>query len=171
MKQNVKNLTSGVLLLLMGVMLTFSFSSCSSSDDENEPTSSHEEIVKNFKSVFFKDGKVRVTQLSNAKAGQYFVVVKDGSYPCTLFTQLTSMPASATTSYEYTYETPDGKCTFAIKGRKELRGDNILYATLYVKIPEVPEISVVEMYSEAILDSNNDNSQSVPSGSDPVWLP
>lgn len=166
MNSNVKNVTSK-LLLLMGLMLTFSFVSCSS-DNETTQTNESEEIAQRFKSVILKKGNL--PKFTNAKEGQYFALVRNGEAPCQLFTEITQSATFAIGSYDCKYETEDGTCTIRIKGKKELKGDEILYATMYVKIPQIPEISVIELYSEAILNSEN-SGMDMDSDSDPFLLP
>lgn len=142
-----------ILSLLLGLLsLTVNFTSCSNDDEANAPRST-DEVSALFKSVFLKYGDL--SQLKNAKEGYYCAIVDNGETPCQLFSQVTGVPATASSKYEFSYQSPSGDCSIRIVGQSQITNDNIRYATVYVKIPGIPNISVVELFSEDLKNSEN----------------
>lgn len=148
---------SGAFLLGMLVMCVFS--SCSSDDDNTVPETSSEKLVKFMKTnLYDEQGNVEANVLSTYQTGEYNLTANDGGDVCKYFSSMTGVEAPLMDSYQYEYSSEDGKCKVSIKGTKVAKDG--IYATIYIRIPECPEIKILHIGTEAIMNGTNGSSGS-----------
>lgn len=105
------------------------------------------DIIAKFRSYFYeRDGRVRANKKSSFKEKEWAVAVNERTRPCNVFTDITGMFAPLTTNYDYTYSSADGKCIVRIVGTYQFDKEYI-YANLYVKIEDCPDIDVIHICS------------------------
>ena len=152
----IRNVTMLVCILAMGM-----FSACSSDDDTDD---GYENIVKNIKDTFYDGkGEIKANKLSTYETGEYNLIADEEKDVRAFYTELTGVDTPAKSEYEYTYKSRDGKGVITLKGTQVAKDG--IFATIYLAIPECPEIKIVHIGTDAIMGDNNSEDQ-LPGTSD-----
>jgi len=142
------------LISLACTVLVILFSACSSDDDPSpEPYKTGEEAVAAFRKDFYIQGEVNALKLDNFLETEWAIPIDQASKACTLFTRFTGMDAALNDNYNYSYQSVDKKCSIRIEGKKT--AENAVYATMYINIPECPEIHKVILAKPEFFESTN----------------
>ena len=144
------------LIALLFIM--FACTSCILEDEECCPNPS-ERAVANFQKYFCdSDGEIRLTRLDDDNPATWVGSISTGTRACEIFNDITGLCISATESYSYCYESADGSVEIKISG-STTADDDAIYATLFVRIPEYPEVERILLVSPDY--SNRENAETV----------
>lgn len=139
---SLKRRKNGIIYLASCLMIGMVFISCSKDEIETPEVVSSEQAITKLKSYFYRDGEVFANHLARFKPTEWGLVINEAQKPLEAFTDITGLPAPFKENYNYSYRSPDGKCSISITGSKNVNPDGI-FATLKVNIPECPEINTI----------------------------
>lgn len=126
-------------------------------------------VIARFRELLYKDGDVHANHLNRFEATEWSVVVEDPAKPLSVFTDITGIAAPLKETYEYKYTSSDGRCFIRIKGRLKAGWDAI-YATMYVRIEDCPEITLLHFTTEDFLkEADEDYVGTEPPGVPVIW--
>lgn len=152
-------LTHKFLLLFVCLLSMGSFSSCSSDDDEEEmvPHTRIEVIRFMQNKLYDKDGEVALNKLDTYNDNEYNLVADKESDVYDFFKDLTGIKLDYKGgSYQATYDSEDEiLCQIKIQGtRKPQQG---IYATIWFRVPDCPDIRVLHLVIPAVMEGVNGN--------------
>ena len=140
--------------LLFIMLITFACISCTSKDEDVVGNSS-EQVIAGFQKYFCNsDGKLILSRLDDENPTTWVGTVLTGTKPCEIFNDITGLNISPTESYSHCYKSADGSVEITITG--SITADsNAIYATLFVRIPEYPEVERILMVAQEYSDREN----------------
>ncbi|GEM_PF-2307158 len=146
----------GVKLISLACMITVVLLSACSSDDDTapEPYKSGGEAVAAFRSYFYNTDGVNAFKRDNFLDTEWGVPIDQADKVCILFNRITGMDVKLTDKYNYSYQSTDGRCSLRIEGHNI--PVNAVYATMYVNIPECPDIHTVKLVTPEYFDNVNE---------------
>lgn len=137
------------------MMLVVLFSACSSDDDpEPDPYKSGEEAVAVFRSYFYRQDKINALKQDNFLETEWAIPIDKPEDACLIFNRITGMDTKLTDSYNYSYQSVDKKCSIRMEGKKV--PENAIYGTMYINIPECPEIHKIILAKPEYFDNTNE---------------
>ncbi|MDL2277332.1 hypothetical protein LJC57_01955 [Parabacteroides sp. OttesenSCG-928-G07] len=128
------------LISLACMMTVVLFSACSGDDDEPDYKSGTEAIAA-FRSFFYRNGEINALKHEDFLDTEWAIPIGKPENACVLFNRITGMDVELTDTYNYSYKSTDGKCAIRIEGRRV--PENFIYGTMYINIPECPEITKI----------------------------
>lgn len=130
-------------------------SGCSGEDDPAlEAYKSGEEAIATFRCYFYNAEGVNAFKQDDFLETEWGVPIDQAEKACILFHRITGMNVKLTEKYNYSYQSTDGKCALRIEGQKT--PVNAVYATIYVNIPECPDIHTVLLVTPEYFDNTNE---------------
>lgn len=155
MKYQVKKISLKLfgLACMMSVIL---FSSCSSDDDDPiiEPYHTGTEAITAFRGFFYNTEGVNAFKQDHFLTTEWAVPIDQPEKACILFNKISGMDVKLTDKYNYSYQSVDGKCSLRLEGNKT--PVEAVYGTLYVNIPDCPEIHTVLLVTPEYFDNKNE---------------
>lgn len=152
MKQN--NVLKNLFLWMCMATIAVSTFSCTSDDENSEPTGlPSAEVIGTFKKYFYNSDGVHANKLDTYQVDEFCVISNTKERPCAFFTELTGIEAPLKAQYKYVYKSTDGTCTISIEGTDT--PVNGVYAILRVNIPECSDIKIIHIGTMRLLDGAN----------------
>ena len=105
---------------------------------------SSEQVIARFKAYFYQDGKVYANQLGSFQPSEWALATDDARKPLDIFTEITGVPVSMKSQYEYSYQSSDGKCNINIRGSAKADTEAV-FATFHVSISENKDIETMHI--------------------------
>lgn len=143
-------------LISLACMITVVLFSGCSDDDKNEipePDNTNKEAIAAFRSYFYRGDTVYAFKQDNFLETEWAVPIEDADVPCTIFSRVTGLQVPLTDSYSYSYQPGDESFSIRIEGRKIPR--DAIYCTMYVNIPDCPEIRSIIFSTPEYFDNEN----------------
>ena len=139
------------LFTLLFIMITCT--SCILEDEECCRNSS-EQVIAGFQKYFCNsDGEMLLSRLDDDNPTTWVGCVMTGTRACEIFNDITGLYISAKESYSSCYKSADGSVEITISG-STTANSNAIYATLFVRIPEYPDVEriliVAPEYSDRV---------------------
>ena len=160
MKSNRIIKTATLLVCALAVGL---FSSCSK-EKGNGADDTYQQILANIRQgLFDDDGNVLANKLETYETGEYNLIADEEADVRAFFTELTGVAAPEKSEYEYAYTSRDGNGAIRIKGT-QIAKDGV-FATIYFGMPEIPQIKMIHIGTNAIMGDNNSEDE-LPGSSD-----
>lgn len=128
--------------------------SCVRDDDACRGNSSAAVAAK-FRELFCNpDGSLKIHPVE-AGSDTFVAGVRDGGRPCEIFGELIGLDCETEENYNYCFDSDDGKVSLRIEGSAAPNSEAV-YATLFVDIPEYPEVRRILFVSEEYSQQNNE---------------
>jgi len=146
----------GMKLISLACMITVVlFSACSSDDDTvPEPYKSGTEAIATFRSFFYRQDKINALKQDNFLDTEWAIPIEKPEDACEIFNRITGMDVKLTDTYNYSYQSTDGKCTIRMEGKRI--PENAIYGTIYINISECPEITKIILAKPDYFENTNE---------------
>ncbi|MDH6313130.1 hypothetical protein M2137_001917 [Parabacteroides sp. PFB2-10] len=143
-------------LISLACMITVVlFSACSSDDGPDpDPYKSGPEAIAAFRSFFYRNGKINALKHKNFLDTEWAIPIGKPEDTCMIFNLITGMDVKLTDTYSYSYKSTDGKCTIRMEGKRI--PENAIYGTMYINIPECPEITKIILAKPEFFENTNE---------------
>lgn len=165
----LKKKKGSIVYLVSFLVMALFFASCFGDKHEISQKDKHEfpqgvsseQAIARFKDYFYQDGKVYANRLNTYQPSEWSLATDDARKPLDVFMEITGVPVTLKSQYEYSYRSSDGKCNISIKGSAEADAKAI-FATFHVSISECNDIET--MHFVTIDHFKGDNSDDIVTG-------